>query len=84
MKKLILLSILLIVGCDNSTEPEASSDTTSIIGTWSVIEIKRTTNSEGFISIADENHFMTYIFNSDGSMSIIRAEDEQSNTNAES
>ena len=63
MKKLLLIA-LLIVGCENHA---GSSNTDSLIGTWSMTEIQRTNNGEGFINISDENHYWILTFNSDGS-----------------
>ena len=66
MKKLLLLSILFIVGCDNPTE---DNETNEIIGSWNAIEIRRTNNLDGFIDFTDENHYYKFVFNQDGSMS---------------
>ena len=66
MKKLILLSILFIVGCDSPTE---DNETNEIIGFWNAIEIRRTNNLDGFIDFTDENHYYKFVFNQDGSMS---------------
>ena len=63
MKKLLLIA-LLIVGCDN---PSGSGNTDTIIGIWSLTEIKRTNNGEGFIDIVDESHYWQWTFSSDGS-----------------
>ncbi len=63
MRKLLIIA-LLIVGCDN---PSGSGNTDTIIGTWSLTEVKRTYNGEGFINISDENHYWILTFSSDGS-----------------
>ena len=44
MPKKLLLIILLIVGCDNSTEPE---DVNPLIGEWELIEHKYQNEDEG-------------------------------------
>ena len=60
----LLLIVLLIVGCDN---PSGSGNTDTIIGTWSLTEVKRTYNGEGFIGIADESYYIIFTISSDGS-----------------
>ena len=74
MKKLILLSIILIVGCDNSTESE---EIDSLIGSWEWMHSKITTfenerlidgqtytiPESTFVNLPDTNNFRLLTFN---------------------
>ena len=68
--KRILLIALLVVGCV-LTERTENNHNDTIVGTWSLIEVNRTTIVgdlvEATTETTDENHYSTYIFSSDGS-----------------
>ena len=65
MKKLLLI-LLLIVGCEEPTEPEDCAVEDCLVGSWKSTESKLTYNLEGTINISTENEFYSYVFHSDG------------------
>ena len=64
MKKLLLIA-LLIVGCEETTEPEVFT----LVGLWDWIETKTVDGDETTIIVPDEDNQETYVYNADGTYS---------------
>ena len=71
-----LIILLLIVGCDNSTEPEDHP----LVGVWVFSESSINIGGEITTTSADNLNWETLIFNSDGSFSYEQMIDGETDT----
>ena len=64
MRKLLLITFILIVGCDNSTE---SNDIYSLVGSWTAYE---KVNNNLITASSDSTFGSIYLFNSDSTFTL--------------
>ena len=80
MKKLILLSILFIVGCEESTPTESSVH--PLVGIWNVTEITMTLGSVSQTITLEGNDSATIIFGENNTASITSTIDSESSADS--